>query len=94
MMPANETYPPCFAFRLRQLPLSYPPPSLYRGIFRVFVNTNNFPLQQRNVDACVKKNNAIEVVTILLISLAFDIVRTFRIDRGVVQHRYYNAFGI
>lgn len=41
------------------------------------------------------KYNVIEVVVmILLISRAFDVVRAFRIDRGVMQRRYYNVFTI
>lgn len=41
------------------------------------------------------KYNAIEVVImILLISRAFDIVCTFRIDRGIMPRRYYNMFEI
>lgn len=61
---------------------------LYRGIFRVFVSANNFLSQQHDVDIYIymMKYNAIEVVImILLISRAFDIVRTFRIDRDAMS---------
>lgn len=88
-MPANETYPPCCAH-----PAYDSVVPLYRGIFRVFVNANNFPLQQHDVDVYMMKYNVIEVVImILLISRAFDIVRSSRIDPDVVQRRYY-VFGI